>query len=201
MSHVLSVTFTVLHFDSPSQDARKDTDAVPRSSWNEQWRCVIWTAGVLLLNSKKRFGFIDSNRSTIEPFYKSHTKKYNKIQWKWGKHQSEHRVSYNTQHACDIQIDVCSQSGASCARWGHHTIMNSVGCFPHSFASSQRLTGSDIRGRTDGITDKGHGSALRIQKIPLAIFRPFCFIRGSVELDTCLLRPALGKPLFFRTKS
>lgn len=39
------------------------------------------------------------------------------------------------------------------------------------------------------------------QKIPLAIFSPFCFMRGSVELATFLARTGRPKPRFFSTKS
>ena len=39
------------------------------------------------------------------------------------------------------------------------------------------------------------------QKIPLAIFNPFCFMRGSVELATFLARTGRPKPRFFSTKS
>lgn len=40
-----------------------------------------------------------------------------------------------------------------------------------------------------------------VQKMPLAILRPFCFIRGRVELEPCLIFTALEKPRFFSTKS
>lgn len=39
------------------------------------------------------------------------------------------------------------------------------------------------------------------QKIPLAIFNPFCFMRGSVELATVLARIGRARPRFFSTKS
>lgn len=37
--------------------------------------------------------------------------------------------------------------------------------------------------------------------MPLAIFRPFCFILGRVELEPCLIFTPLEKPRFLSTKS
>lgn len=39
------------------------------------------------------------------------------------------------------------------------------------------------------------------QKIPFAIFSPFCFMRGSVELATFFARTGRARPRFFSTKS
>lgn len=40
-----------------------------------------------------------------------------------------------------------------------------------------------------------------VQKMPFAIFSPFCFIRGRVELATALARTGRIEPRFFSTKS
>lgn len=73
----------------------------------------------------------------------------------------------------------------------------------------EELTGLPVNIQMASLTESSAVSARlqpertrkRIQKIPLASLRPFCFIRGSVELATCLDRPTLGKPLFIKTKS
>lgn len=66
------------------------------------------------------------------------------------------------------------------------------------FLRGRRTEGGGVVGRQEAAA----AVAARLpQKIPLAIFNPFCFMRGSVELATVLARIGRARPRFFSTKS
>lgn len=71
-----------------------------------------------------------------------------------------------------------------------------------SFASSRKVSSEQTEAREGSTGRRATGSgSVPPQKIPLAIFNPFCFMRGSVELATFLARTGRPKPRFFSTKS
>lgn len=58
-----------------------------------------------------------------------------------------------------------------------------------------------LKGSWGGWRKGGRKRCISPQKIPFAIFSPFCFMRGSVELATFLARTGRARPRFFSTKS
>lgn len=62
-------------------------------------------------------------------------------------------------------------------------------------------SGRPERGLKGLVEGRQEVARFSLQKIPLAIFSPFCFMRGSVELATFLVLIGRARPRFFSTKS